>query len=143
MWLHGAAAPTERVSGVWEGVVTAWEVRLPWTRPPLTMNGRAHWAVRARTVREVRDTTRLLVSAARVPFLGSCGVVLTYDPPDRRRRDADNLTATLKACCDGIVDAGVVRDDTPDLMHKHMPVIGPVTPGGRLTLTITDLGGGS
>ena len=25
--------------------------------------------------------------------------------------------------CDGLVDAGIVPDDTPDLMVKHMPVI--------------------
>lgn len=48
--------------------------------------------------------------------------------------------ATLKVCCDGVVDAGVVRDDTPDLMVKPMPVILPATSGGSLRLVITDLG---
>ena len=29
----------------------------------------------------------------------------------------------LKPICDGIVDAGVVPDDTPEFMIKEMPVI--------------------
>lgn len=36
---------------------------------------------------------------------------------------ADNLVPTLKAAADGLVDAGVVRDDTPDLMTKVMPIL--------------------
>lgn len=53
-------------------------------------------------------------------------VTMTYLPPDKRRRDSDNLVATLKAVCDGLVDAGVVADDTPAEMEKVMPVIGEV-----------------
>ena len=52
-------------------------------------------------------------------------VTLHYIPPDRRVRDAENPTPTLKAVCDGIVDAGIVRDDSPKFMVKDMPVIHP------------------
>lgn len=42
---------------------------------------------------------------------------------DRRKRDEDNVVPTLKALCDGLVDAKVVKDDTPQYMVKNMPVI--------------------
>ena len=42
---------------------------------------------------------------------------------DARKRDEDNVVPTLKALCDGLVDAGVVADDTPRYMVKHMPKI--------------------
>lgn len=117
----------------------SWTLVLPWTKPPLTLNGRMHWAVKANATKATRSAAFVMARAARIPPLARCEVLLTYCPRDKRRRDADNLVATLKACCDGLVDAHVVPDDTPDLMRKLMPRIGPVTPGGRLTLTITEL----
>jgi crossover junction endodeoxyribonuclease RusA len=35
-------------------------------------------------------------------------VPLTWFANTRHRRDADNVVPTLKAACDGLVDAGVV-----------------------------------
>ena len=119
--------------------MTDYVVVLPWTGPPLSLNDRGNWRSKARQTAQVRSATGWAVKAARVPFLSRCEVLLTYYPRDRRRRDADNLVATLKVCADAMVDAGVCLDDTPDLMVKKMPVIGPVVKGGRLTLTITPL----
>jgi crossover junction endodeoxyribonuclease RusA len=120
-------------------VSRTWTLTLPWTKPPLTLNGRQHHMAKARTTKTVRATAALLARKYRIPPLARCEVLLTYYPRDKRRRDEDNLVATLKACCDGIVDAQVVRDDTPDLMTKPMPRIGPVVRPSRLTLTITEL----
>lgn len=96
--------------------------RLDWVRPPLTENQRwAHWAQKARVVKDVRLTGRLLTRG----LSGSrrVEVTLTWVVADSRTRDADNLVPTLKALCDGMVDAGVVPDDTPEHMAKLMPVI--------------------
>jgi Holliday junction resolvase RusA-like endonuclease len=38
---------------------------------------------------------------------------------DRRRRDADNLLASLKAVFDGLKDAGVIDDDAGFI---HLPI---------------------
>ena len=52
-------------------------------------------------------------------------------------RDDENLVATLKPACDGLVDAGVVVDDTPQYMAKEMPVIvPPPEPGPRCWLVV-------
>jgi crossover junction endodeoxyribonuclease RusA len=100
-------------------------IRLPWTTPPLSLNERTHWARKARTTREVRQITQWLAQSHRIPPRRRIAVRLLYTPRDLRRRDADNLTPVLKAVCDGLVDAGVVPDDTPDYMLKVMPEILP------------------
>lgn len=92
-----------------------------YVRPPLTANQRLHWRKKASITAAVRESTRLL--ARHIPDLGRCEVTLTWFVTDRRRRDADNVVPTLKAMCDGLVDAGVVADDVPAVMVKHMPVI--------------------
>ncbi|MGW5647535.1 hypothetical protein [Saccharopolyspora sp. NPDC003762] len=102
---------------------TVYRLALPFERPPLTANQRLHWRTRADLTRMVRKTAATLARAAKVPALGRCAVRLVWTVTDRRRRDADNLVPTLKACADGLVDAGVVADDVPELMTKHMPEI--------------------
>ena len=62
-----------------------------------------------------------------IPPLPHIHTRLFYLQPDRRRRDEDNLILTAKPCWDGLVDAGVVPDDTSDYMTKLMPrIIGPL-----------------
>lgn len=103
----------------------SWKITLIWPTPPLTANQRLHWAQRARTTRTIREAVAWGARGAGIPALRRCSVELHYVPADNRRRDADNLMPTLKVCCDGLVDAGVVPDDTPSYMDKVMPVIHP------------------
>ena len=122
-----------------------WEIRLPWTKPPLSLNDRSHWRAKAQATAQVRGLTREAVVAAcwgdkvHLKLPPRVAVLLTYVPRDKRRRDADNLVGTLKACCDGIVSAGLVADDTPDLMLKHMPVIAEPDGDPRLVLVIREV----
>lgn len=95
-----------------------WEFDLPHKRPPLSLNGREHWAVKARIAKELRLIAR--VKCRGIPDLGRCRVTLVWYVNDRRRRDEDNPVATLKPLADGVTDAGVVADDTHDLMQKRV-----------------------
>lgn len=111
-------------------------IETPWARPPLTSNQRLHWRKKADITREIRQWAGILFRA--VEFEGHpVEVELTWFVPDKRRRDEDNLVPTLKALCDGLVDAGVVPDDTPAYMRKNMPRIihNPSQPA-RLVLTL-------
>lgn len=90
-------------------------------RPPLTANQRLQWYVKARLTKQVRGET--MEKADHIGHLGKCRVSLTWHVTDRRRRDVDNIVPTLKAMCDGLVDAGVVEDDEPQFMEKVMPAI--------------------
>lgn len=96
-------------------------IPLPWMQPPLTANQRLHWAVKASTTREVRRATCAL--GRKAPRADRLIVTLHYQPKDRRRRDAHNLWPTLKACVDGLVDAGIVPDDDTEHVSTPEPVI--------------------
>lgn len=104
-------------------VATSYRLTLPYMQPPLTSNQRMHWRPKAELTRQVRAAARHLALHAQIPSLDECVVGLVWTVTTRHRRDADNLVPTLKACCDGLVDAGVVPDDTPQYMHKWMPEI--------------------
>ncbi len=91
-------------------------IRVPLSKNPLSLNGREHWRTKAKHTRKWRDFAGF--SAKRFPDLGRCDVTLTWFVTDNQRRDEDNLYPLLKALCDGLVDAGVTADDTPDLMGK-------------------------
>lgn len=98
-------------------------LQFDYKRPPVMANDRfSHWAVKARLVRDIRTATKLL--AHRLPELGRIRVSLVWIVTDKRRRDGgENVTPTLKPMIDGLVDAGVVTDDTPDLVERVMPTI--------------------
>jgi hypothetical protein len=100
-----------------------YDLDFDYKRPPLTANQRLHWREKADRTSGVRAASRYL--ARRIPELGRCEVSLTWYVTDRRRRDADNVVPTFKAMCDGLIDAGIVVDDTPEFMTKHMPAIVP------------------
>lgn len=104
-------------------------------RAPLSLNDRIGWRARAKHVREIREAV-----AWQAKRIGPCGHItaqLHYQPGDRRRRDGDNLIATSKPAVDGLVDAGVIRDDTSEYATVLMPVIHPGAGQRRLWLTVT------
>lgn len=118
----------------------SWTFRLPLEKP-LSLNDRMHWAVKAKLVKQVRDDVHLLCRSKRVPKCERISVLLTWHPaPLVRRRDPLNLVATLKAVEDGVVQAGVVPDDTPEYVLSIMPVIAEAKPpSGQLWVTIQRL----
>jgi crossover junction endodeoxyribonuclease RusA len=106
----GDAHPTHRTVLVFD-----------WPSPPLTANQRHHWRKKADITRKVRAAS---ARAARdVPFYDKIRVGLTWVVRTHHRRDVDNTVPTLKALCDGLVDADIVPDDTPEFMVKTMPEI--------------------
>lgn len=117
----------------------SWEIPLPWTRPPITLNQRGHPKARAKGVRAVRDRAALLAVALHIPPLHALTAELHYVPTDNRTRDPLNLTATLKALEDGLVDANLVPDDNPRYVTSVMPVIDPPERPGRLYLIVREL----
>ena len=124
-----------------------WEIRLPWSAPPASANDRDHWRVKARKVATIRQSAKYIVQDAMSAFPfpmpatpKRIAVGLTYVPRDKRRRDPDNLVVPLfKALCDGIVDAGIVPDDTPAYMVRSMPVIAAPDGDPRLLLMIREI----
>lgn len=92
---------------------------------PISMNRRGHWRTHADAIRTWRTSVMWLAGAEQIPACDRIAVTLHVWPPDRRRRDRHNLHATLKPCLDGLVDAGVVADDTPDHLAGESIVLHP------------------
>ena len=90
--------------------------------PPreLSPNARPHWAAKARAVRQYREAAYLLALAEQPARpMRRARVTATFFFRDKRRRDGDNLLASLKPAFDGLADAGIVADDSAMI---HMPV---------------------
>lgn len=118
---------------------------LPYDKPPLSLNDRGQTpgsrARRSAIAAQIKaDVTKL---ARNIGSHDWVHVRLHYRPKDRRRRDADNLVATLKPCLDGLVAAGVIPDDTPAHLDWSAPRIHEPTPDRKplLWLTVTTRGG--
>ncbi|AJE32550.1 hypothetical protein B842_03485 [Corynebacterium humireducens NBRC 106098 = DSM 45392] len=115
-----------------EHKTTEHTLHLPHTTPPLHANQRHHWAVRAKLTRQLRDDTHILARAAKLPQGCSFATVtLHYLPTTRRRRDRHNLYPTVKACIDGLVDYGLVPDDSAVFVSAPEPVIHPANRSPR------------
>lgn len=106
-------------------------------KPPLTLNQRLHWRQKAERTRTVRAAVAWAAKAANIGYmLGHISVQLHYATGDMRRRDADNLTATQKPCLDGLVDAKVIPDDTPEHLTWWAPAIHNGPGKRRLWITV-------
>jgi hypothetical protein len=76
---------------------------------------------------------------AKVPRLERVSVVVEYQPPDRRHRDADNISPAGKAALDGIVAARCLAGDDKRYVAGVRCTIGEVFPKGRLVLHLTEV----
>jgi hypothetical protein len=116
-----------------------WEIRLPWDKPPLSLNYRMHRMAEVKVVRDVRQTARDLAEFVGIPPLERIVVTLHWYPGPIRNRDDENPIPTLKALCDGLVDAGVTVDDTARYQLKRMPVIHDGDGDPRLLLVVREV----
>jgi crossover junction endodeoxyribonuclease RusA len=109
---------------------TEWTLYFPYAKAPLTLNGgRGNHYVKNQWVRRIRNETIAYARQTGIPPMQHAQARLTwYVLDDYRKRDVDNLAPTEKVMFDGLVRAGIVPDDTPDLLHKHRPVIEAVDP---------------
>ena len=83
------------------------EFIVPWPPKELSPNARVHWATKSRKAKKHRNDCWLIASRsiAKINYQFSTERLkfkMTFIPPDRRRRDDDNLVASMKAARDGI-----------------------------------------
>lgn len=83
----------------------------------ISANDRAHWAVKARATRHLRELAA--VTARQVEPVGVVHVAAFIGYLRNGKADPSNAAPTIKALLDGMTDAGVWPDD--DSTH----VIGP------------------
>jgi crossover junction endodeoxyribonuclease RusA len=104
-------------------------VVLPWPPKELSPNARTHWARKAKAAKSYRNI------AAWMTPRGEPGrtVSITFNPPDLRPRDLDNMLASIKSGLDGIASAIGIDDSQWSLtITKGEPV-----KGGLVTVEVT------
>lgn len=93
--------------------------------PPreLSPNWRGHWARKAKAVKAYRAqawATAMAAGKYQKPMWATATAQATFYHSSNRRRDTDNLLASLKAAFDGIAEAGIVANDSG---ITHLPVV--------------------
>ena len=91
---------------------------IPFPPAILSPNARPNRYALAKAKRDYRERCGWAGIAARQRH-GSALVppveaMVVFFVPDKRRRDEDNLRASLKAAWDGLVDSGLLEDDSAD-----------------------------
>lgn len=111
------------------------KIFLPWMSKELFRNRERtqHWSVRGRASKDARLTAKLIASGIKVKSGGDIRLQIVFHPPDRRRRDMDNMHGALKPSLDGVADALGIDD------QRFNPVTlirGKVIKGGEVELWI-------
>jgi crossover junction endodeoxyribonuclease RusA len=89
------------------------KVTLPWPPKELSPNSSLHWAKKAKKKKEYRTACWALALEAKLiapDGEGKIPIEITFYPPDKRHRDADNMVASIKSGLDGLADALKVND---------------------------------
>jgi crossover junction endodeoxyribonuclease RusA len=109
-------------------------VILPWPPAELSPNARVHWAKKAKVAKAYRLAAAWGAQGGFVPGdLNSASAAITFNPPDNRRRDLDNMLASIKSGLDGIAAAIGVDDSKWALTIRK----GAVVKGGQVTVEVT------
>ena len=107
----------------------------------MLQNDRPHWSRRARLTRIWRNATALHTHRTLGPGRMAraqppCYVRVTFPVQVNRRRDSDGPAPTVKACIDGLVDAGCWIDDTTEWVESLGSRFVKVDKGAPLIVTI-------
>jgi len=104
----------------------------------INANDRDHWRKSAGKTATIRSVAR--GQAKGIPRLGKVKIKVIYYAPDNRRRDTTNLFPSVKAAVDGIVDAGVLKDDSDKFVVGYEILRGEHNiPRGQLTIEIIEV----
>lgn len=116
-------------------------IEIPGLLPKETSsNWRGHWAVRMRAVKQARTDTFLCTLNANPPRLvfNKAAIKVSLVIPSRRHiRDSDNTITSLKPFIDGIIDAGLIEDDSPDHLAWQLPIMYEITKAKPPAIIIT------
>jgi len=107
---------------------------LPWPPAACSPNKRVHWSKKAKAAKRYRADCHLLAKLAGLPTpTGEALLILEFVPPDKRRRDDDNLLAMFKAGRDGLADALGVDDS---IFATQIRLSKETTKGGAVRVRI-------
>ena len=87
-------------------------IDLPFPPKELSPNARLHWAAKARAKKAYREDCFYTAKLQKVGPMRNelLKVHIVFFPPDKRKRDWDNMLAAAKSGLDGLADAIKVDD---------------------------------
>lgn len=105
---------------------------LPWPDKVLSPNSRVHWSKKAKATKSARTHAGWATKAAKLPIEGEGHIDLhiIFMPPDKRRRDTDNMISSIKGVIDGVAD-GLGVNDSRFVLHIG---VGDVRKGGQVLI---------
>lgn len=107
-------------------------VTLPFPPPALSPNARSHWAKKYRAFKAYKTECVAMLLSYKKHLAGRDTFALTFCPPDRHRRDLDNMLASAKALLDALSVVCGVDDSRFSLtIAKGEPV-----PGGAVVIHV-------
>lgn len=129
--------------------MTIWTIALPAGYSPdphrtlfqLGANARLHPMARHRATKNIHLATLL---AARAGHLAPITVPVTiravqHPAPGARTLDSENIGPLVKAMIDGLVRAGILRNDSPAYVTETRNTVGERRPGSQLVLHLSTL----
>ena len=86
--------------------------------PELNPNKRLHWSKIAEAKRVAKEEAMALVYQQGKPTepYAKAHITITWISKNKRRRDVDNLFASMKPYIDGLVASGLLVDDSADVV---------------------------
>ena len=96
---------------------------------PISLNQErsAHFAARVKDTKWWREGFADAARAAGLPRLVACEIIIQPVLENRRWQDTGACFPSAKAAIDGLIDAGVIDDDTPDIVPTiafKRPILG-------------------
>lgn len=93
-------------------------IRLAWPPKELNPNARVHFHQKARAAKAYRDSAYWLAKSSPVDSGNNeynedetqITLQIQFLPPDKRKRDLDNMLSSIKSGLDGIADALCIND---------------------------------
>lgn len=103
--------------------------------------GRGHWSQRSGVVKAWNYAVWIICKQDKIPSVIEYPVCVTTKSyfKSKRQRDASNCFAANKMAEDGLVKAGILKDDTPQYVCRHIvevPEFG--CPGDMTIITISE-----
>lgn len=115
-------------------------IDVPWPLKELSPNWKGHWGRKARSVKQYRTMccayahNAMIAARYKIKSAGALQFHLEFCPPNKQRRDDDNMVASFKAGRDGIADALGIDDSR---FKTTFDVCDPVK-GGTVRVTIQE-----
>ena len=109
---------------------------LPWPPTACNPNARGHWSKKSKAAKAYRTECYFMARTAKLAVPeGRIILSLEFVPPDKRRRDDDNLVAAFKSGRDGLADALGIDDRR---FVTQIQISEETTKGGAVRVRLAD-----